>query len=191
MTLSLNLKHNLAQAIASALDTLQLEPAIELAIKEQQSKIDRLEKENVVIKRVLKKTIAKLHRFEANHIHSKALSKNGLSNSSSQKKPKHKSSTGIRSEERAEKWVRDNIDEWFDNPCQLERAAERSWRELACNEGDKILIKGHLQPPRAYLHVIESTNKSAWNRMKAKVALELGKTMSYNHYSHPIESECA
>ena len=93
-------------------------------------------------------------------------------------------------EERAEKWVRGHIAEWIDKPCPFRRATERTWRELASNTGDRIAMNGRgKQSPRAYLHAIEGWKEcNAWARLKAKVALEVGKNGSTtNHYSHLVE----
>ena len=79
-------------------------------------------------------------------------------------------------EEKAEKWVRENLLEWLDQPCPFAKAQGRSWKQLCKNEGEKIVIKGKLMPPRAYLHVLENWDEcQAWSKLKAKVALEFGK----------------
>ena len=78
-------------------------------------------------------------------------------------------STKIADEEKAERWARNNTDKWLDSSCR----AGRTWRELATNFGDMVSIRGRLQKPRSHLHIIMKTDKSAWNRIKAKVALEM------------------
>ena len=78
--------------------------------------------------------------------------------------------------EKAEKWVRENLLEWLDQPCPFAKAQGRSWKQLCQNEGEKIVIKGKPMPPRAYLHVLENWDEcQAWAKLKAKVALEYGK----------------
>jgi len=73
--------------------------------------------------------------------------------------------------------VRENLEKWLDNDSRLEKGKGRTWKELAQNVGEQIHIKNQgMKSPRAYLHTIESfENLSAWIRMKAKVALEIGK----------------
>ena len=79
-------------------------------------------------------------------------------------------------EEKAEKWVRENLLEWLDQPCPFAKAGGRSWKQLSKNEGEKIVIRGKPMPPRAYLHTLENWNEcKAWAKLKAKVALEFGK----------------
>ncbi len=79
-------------------------------------------------------------------------------------------------EEKAEQWIRENLQQWLDNPCPFQKAGGRTWRQLAQNEGAKVPIKGKECPPRAYLHTIERWAAcSVWTRLKAKVALEIGK----------------
>ncbi len=79
-------------------------------------------------------------------------------------------------EEKAEQWIRENLEQWLDSPCPFQKAGGRTWRQLAQNEGAKVPIKGKECPPRAYLHTIERWAAcSVWTRLKAKVALEIGK----------------
>jgi outer membrane biosynthesis protein TonB len=79
-------------------------------------------------------------------------------------------------EETAEKWTRENLAEWLDTPCLFGKAEGRTWRQLAENRGEKIFLKDKPSQPRAYLHAIESwQNCGVWLRMKARVALEVGK----------------
>ena len=80
-------------------------------------------------------------------------------------------------EAKAEKWVREHLAEWINEQCPFKKANGRTWRELAENKGEKIEVNGKLSQPRAYLHAIESWNTAnTWARMKAKVALEVGKS---------------
>lgn len=95
-------------------------------------------------------------------------------------------------EEKAEKWVRENVGKWLDERCPYGKAQGRTWRDLAANKGEKISLKGIESAPRAYLHAIENWQncESVWSKMKAKVALEIvNKAMSEysSHYSHPVE----
>ncbi len=78
-------------------------------------------------------------------------------------------------EEKAEKWVRENLEKWLDQPCPYGKAMGRSWRELAENRGAKISLKGMESQPRAYLHALENWQQceSVWSKVKAKVALEV------------------
>lgn len=79
-------------------------------------------------------------------------------------------------EEKAEKWIRENLEQWLDQPCPFKKAQGRTWRQMAQNAGEKILIKGKPLPPRAYLHTIEGWAAcNVWARLKAKVSLEIGK----------------
>jgi hypothetical protein len=96
------------------------------------------------------------------------------------------------SREKAEQWAREHLAEWIDQPCSFAKAQGRTWRELAENFGERILIKGKQSPPRAYLHVLENWEDcKVWARMKAKVALEVVPSKNGNgvpsHYSHPVE----
>jgi hypothetical protein len=76
----------------------------------------------------------------------------------------------------AEKWTRENLAEWLDTPCLFGKAEGRTWRQLAENRGEKIFLKDKPSQPRAYLHAIESWQAcGVWLRMKARVALEVGK----------------
>jgi len=94
----------------------------------------------------------------------------------------------IDNEERAFLWAANNSEKWLNKTSR----SRRTWRELAQNIGDKVAIRGKLQKPRALLHIIEKTDKSAWNRMKAKAVLEMFPSQSSqqyaNHYTHAIES---
>jgi hypothetical protein len=92
-----------------------------------------------------------------------------------QAEPNH--ATTQPAEEIAERWTREHLAEWLDSPCPYAKAQGRTWRELAENQGDKIAMKGKgLQPPRAYLHALENWDTcKVWQRMKARVALEVGK----------------
>lgn len=92
-------------------------------------------------------------------------------------------------EEKAEKWIRENLDKWLDERCPYKKAQGRSWRDLAANRGAKISLKGNDSMPRAYLHAIESWAQceSVWSRMKAKVALEVvNKTTSEFSYCRAV-----
>ena len=80
-------------------------------------------------------------------------------------------------EGKAEKWVRENLTRWLDEPCRLRKATGRTWRELGENKGEKIEVNSKLSPPRAYLHAIESwANGDVWMKIKAKIALEITKS---------------
>lgn len=85
-------------------------------------------------------------------------------------------------EEKAEKWLRDNLAEWLDQPCPFKQAGGRTWRQLGKNEGEKIAMNGKgQQAPRAYLHALESWQScKPWPRLKAKVALDMGKNGTGN-----------
>ena len=85
-------------------------------------------------------------------------------------------------EGKAEQWLRNNL-KWFDQTCQFKQAKGRTWRQMAENKGEKIAMNGKgLQPPRAYLHAIESWEScKPWARLKAKVALEIGKNGTGSH----------
>jgi len=90
--------------------------------------------------------------------------------------------------EKAEKWTRENLEEWFESPCSFAKAQGRTWKQLAHNEGEKIIVKEKPVLPRAYLHALESWSEcNIWARLKAKVALEVGKNGTHNHYNHPNE----
>lgn len=91
----------------------------------------------------------------------------------------------IGNEDKAEFWARNNTEKWLDKNCR----AGRSWRELATNIGEQVCIRGKMQKPRSHLHIIMKTDKSAWNRMKAKVALDMfpSENQYANHYGHPLE----
>ena len=80
-------------------------------------------------------------------------------------------------EGKAEKWARENLEQWLDRPCRFEKATGRTWRELGENKGDKIEVNGKLSAPRAYLHAIEGwANGDVWMKIKAKIALEITKS---------------
>ena len=80
-------------------------------------------------------------------------------------------------EEKAEKWLKENLHEWLDQFCPFKQANNRTWRQLGENKGEKITMNGKgPQQPRAYLHALESwQNCKPWARLKAKVALEICK----------------
>jgi hypothetical protein len=82
-------------------------------------------------------------------------------------------------EEKAEQWVRENLTEWLDMPCPFAKAQGRTWRELAENQGTKIVMNGRSFPPRAYLHALENWNTcKMWQKIKARIALEVCKKES-------------
>lgn len=96
-------------------------------------------------------------------------------------------------EEKAEQWVRENIAQWLDVPCPFGKAGKRTWKQLAQNEGEKIVVRGSAAVPRAYLHSLASWPEcNVWSKLKAKVALEIGKNGNGNgngthsHYSYPV-----
>jgi|GEM_PF-4120015 len=81
--------------------------------------------------------------------------------------------------EKAERWVRENLEKWLEMPCSFAKAQGRTWKELSTNQGAKIVVKGKEAAPRAYLHALQSWETcNMWERMKAKVALEFGKNGS-------------
>jgi len=81
--------------------------------------------------------------------------------------------------EKAERWVRENLEKWLELPCNFAKAQGRTWKELSTNQGAKIVVKGKEADPRAYLHALQSWETcNMWERMKAKVALEFGKNGS-------------
>jgi len=88
-------------------------------------------------------------------------------------------------EETAEKWLRENLGKWLDQPCTYGKAMGRSWRDLAENKGAKISLKGIESQPRAYLHALENWHncESVWAKMKAKVALEVVNKDGQGRYS--------
>ena len=92
-------------------------------------------------------------------------------------------------EVKAEKWARENLEVWLDQPCPYGKAQGRTWRDLAANKGEKINLKGIESMPRAYLHAIENWQdcESVWKKMKAKIALEVVETKGHSHYSHQAE----
>jgi hypothetical protein len=76
--------------------------------------------------------------------------------------------------QKAEQWAHEHIVEWISQPCPFAKANGRSWKELAENIGEKIVINGKASQPRAYLHVLEGWNDcNGWAKTKAKVALEV------------------
>lgn len=88
-------------------------------------------------------------------------------------------------EETAEKWLRENLGKWLDQPCTYGKASGRTWRDLAENRGAKISLKGIESQPRAYLHALENWHncESVWAKMKAKVALEVVSKDGQGRYS--------
>jgi hypothetical protein len=94
-----------------------------------------------------------------------------------QNQPKQSGQTEAVDEERAQKWLWEHLPDWLDEPCPFKLATGRTWRELGENKGEKIPMNGKgLQPPRAYLHALENWQDcKAWTRLKARVALEVGK----------------
>jgi len=66
---------------------------------------------------------------------------------------------------------------WLDEECPFQKANGRTWRQMAENQGEKILMNGKgPQPPRAYLHSIKVWQEAKTDyRLKSKVALELCK----------------
>lgn len=84
-------------------------------------------------------------------------------------------------DQQKEKWVWDHMSEWLDMPCPFGKADKRTWRQLAHNEGEKIVLKGKPAVPRAYLHSLETWQEcNVWSRLKAKVALEYCKNGNGN-----------
>ena len=77
-------------------------------------------------------------------------------------------------EDKAEQWTREHLEEWLDTPCPFVKTQGRTWRQMGENHGAKIEIRGRQCVPRAYLHSLESWDAcKVWQRMKAKVALEV------------------
>lgn len=99
----------------------------------------------------------------------------------------------LKSEEKAERWARNNINLWFTQPCKTGQLAKHSWEEIALNRIGKVNIKGHMQKSRAFLHIVAKTNDSHWKRIKARIALELTQQSqsegTNNHYFHPHETD--
>ena len=180
---------------------------------ELQQEIERLSQENKQIKNALNKVYSFAKRLEAKQkelqetiskqeevireqaqLLADAQAKKPAAQTNSQSNAKSRaavatqpSSAKIADEEKAEKWARNNKHKWLDSSCR----AGRTWRELATNVGDMVSIRGRLQKPRSHLHIIMKTDKSPWNRMKAKVALEMFPSenqVSNNHYVHSLEA---
>lgn len=180
---------------------------------ELQEQVDRLSQENKQIKIALTKvySLAKQLRAEQKQLCDRiakqeeiitnqaqlianataaqpvATQPNSHSEADSTAATKTSGATKIADEEKAERWARNNTDKWLDSSCR----AGRTWRELATNFGDMVSIRGRLQKPRSHLHIIMKTDKSAWNRMKAKVALEMFPSetqVTNNHYAHSYEA---
>ena len=182
---------------------------------ELQQEIDRLSKENKQIKSALSKvySLAKQLKAEQKQLHDRIAkqekiitkqaqliantttanpvavqpSGHGEASSGAAVATQQSGTTKIADEEKAERWARNNTDKWLDSSCR----AGRTWRELATNVGEMVSIRGRLQKPRSHLHIIMKTDKSAWNRMKAKVALEMFPSenqISSNYYAHSYEA---
>lgn len=66
---------------------------------------------------------------------------------------------------------------WLDERSPFQKTRDRSWRQLASNQGEKIAMNGKgYQKPRAYLHAIASWKESKMeSRLKAKIALVVCK----------------
>jgi len=164
--------------IREALEKKQDSPAEKEG--DQQEKIRALEKENEDLKErvnVLENQVQALKADLSETLGKLEYIERRSESEIPEMRPKKKENVGVRDEERAERWVRNNIEEWLDKPSRLKKAPRRTWRDLAENRGDKILIKNREQCPRAYLHVIENGNGdvSTWAKMKAKVVLEITK----------------
>lgn len=154
-----------------------------------------LHKQNLFLQASFRKLTAQLEQIKAEN---SALKQLKFSNQKAniqagndqelQSKGKH-----IKNEENAEKWVRNNIPEWFTKPCGFGQLAKHSFEDIALNKAPKANIKGKEMPSRAYLHVLAKKEHS-WRKFKAIVALEIteGKkemySKAYNHYAHPYEA---
>jgi hypothetical protein len=93
-------------------------------------------------------------------------------------------------QEKALEWAKQNLEVWLDQPCKFGKATDRTWRQLAQNFGDKIVIKGKPSQPRAYLHVIENWKDcNVWERVKAQTALQFVKNGNgvATDFTHPTE----
>jgi hypothetical protein len=96
--------------------------------------------------------------------------------------PEQSREDGPPDEQKAERWARENVEEWLDAPCPFQKAQGRTWRELAQNKGGKIAMKGKETAPRAYLHAIGNwSDCRLWPRMKARIALEMSKNGNGSH----------
>ena len=92
-------------------------------------------------------------------------------------------------EEIAERWTREHQAEWLDAVCPFGKAEGRTWRELAENQGEKIAMKGRPCLPRAYLHALQGWDScKVWQRMKAKVVLEVIESKNGTHSYQPAKA---
>jgi hypothetical protein len=86
------------------------------------------------------------------------------------------------SEETAEKWAREHLADWLDQPCQFAKAQGRTWRQLGENLGERINLKGKPCLPRAYLHALENWDAcKVWQRMQARVVLAVIESKNGKH----------
>jgi len=163
----------------------ELKPVLEQAFAIQQSfqakttelniRVDLLEKELASLKQSLAQ-----QPTEKPDMPEEPKQPGSSKESQSKEEPEKQASNSSRTEqkpdeEKAEKWVRENLEKWLDQPCPYGKAMGRSWRELAENKGAKISLKGMESQPRAYLHALENWQKceSVWSKVKARVALEV------------------
>lgn len=107
-----------------------------------------------------------------------------------QNEPAKKAPANQPDPEKALEWAKNNLEVWLDQPCKFSKAADRTWRQLAQNFGERIVIKGKPSQPRAYLHVIENWKEcNIWERVKAQIALQFVKNGNgvATDFTHPTE----
>lgn len=79
-------------------------------------------------------------------------------------------------EKSIEEYLRKTVTVWFDTVCSFAKACGRTWRQLATNVGELILVNNRPSVPRCYLHtLVNFEGITLYDQIRAKIALEEGK----------------
>lgn len=139
------------------------------AVEQQSQKLEALQQENAELKSQLSNLQNEIATVKAQQV-----SKVAPAPASAPEPKAQQAETTEPELEKANKWVRDHLSEWIDQPCSFLKSQGRTWRELAENKGEKVSMKGKQMPPRAYLHALENWKEcNVWARLKAKITLEV------------------
>ena len=164
----------------------QIKPVIQAAItdgqaEDYQEEIDKLRQENTSLSEQVSRLAMEVEALKAcvnDLLHQQSKPK-----PESQAQPEQAEAEGSQEDELKQDLA------WLDKPCHFKKAVGRTWRQLAMNYGEKISMNGKgRQSPRSYLHAIESWQECKMAaRVKARIALEVGKIDNGSHYSHSAE----
>lgn len=75
-----------------------------------------------------------------------------------------------------EEFLRKTTNRWIGRVCSFAKATGRTWKQLAENFGDMIVVRERPSVPRCYLHtLVRFDGITVFDQLRAKIALEVCK----------------